>query len=81
MKERILIEFPRIFNENFISILRYIDQTRPLHFSQKKRSCHVKFMAIDDQVAIMGSGNIDTQSWFHSQVRNNTFWLTLSCVP
>ena len=26
-------------------------------------------MAIDDQVAIMGSGNMDTQTWFHSQVR------------
>lgn len=25
-------------------------------------------MSIDDQVAIMGNGNMDTQSWFHSQV-------------
>jgi hypothetical protein len=25
-------------------------------------------MAIDDQVAIMGNGNMDSQSWFHSQV-------------
>jgi len=25
-------------------------------------------MSIDDQVAIMGNGNMDSQSWFHSQV-------------
>ncbi len=31
-------------------------------------------MAIDDQVAIMGNANMDTQSWFHSQVRNNIFF-------
>jgi len=46
------------------------DQTHPRHFSEHKRNCHVKFMAIDDQVAIMGSGNMDTQSWLHSEVRN-----------
>lgn len=46
-----------------------LDQTRPLNFSQKKRNCHIKFMSIDDQVAIMGNGNMDSQSWFHSQVR------------
>lgn len=27
-------------------------------------------MAIDDQVAIFGNGNQDTQSWFHSQEVN-----------
>ena len=47
------------------------DQTRPLNFSQKKRNCHIKFMSIDDQVAIMGNGNMDTQSWFHSQVNRS----------
>ncbi|CAF1383989.1 unnamed protein product [Rotaria sp. Silwood1] len=46
------------------------DQTRPLHFSQKSRNCHIKFMSIDDQVAIMGNGNMDSQSWFHSQEIN-----------
>ncbi|KAI0289144.1 hypothetical protein BC826DRAFT_914911 [Russula brevipes] len=29
-----------------------------------------KFMAVDDQIAIVGSGNQDTQSWFHSQEVN-----------
>jgi len=54
----------------FFFILKMnLDQTRPLNFSQKKRNCHIKFMSIDDQVAIMGNGNMDSQSWFHSQVR------------
>jgi phosphatidylserine/phosphatidylglycerophosphate/cardiolipin synthase-like enzyme len=30
----------------------------------------VKFMSVDDQIAILGSGNQDTQSWFHSQEVN-----------
>jgi hypothetical protein len=50
-----------------------LDQIRPLNFSQKSRNCHIKFMSIDDQVAIMGNGNMDTQSWFHSQVNQRNF--------
>jgi len=46
------------------------DQTRPLDAAIKKRNCHVKFMSVDDQIAILGSGNHDTQSWFHSQEVN-----------
>eukprot|EP01112_Ceratiomyxa_fruticulosa_P005373 TRINITY_DN1599_c1_g1_i1.p1 TRINITY_DN1599_c1_g1~~TRINITY_DN1599_c1_g1_i1.p1 ORF type:complete len:524 (+),score=59.51 TRINITY_DN1599_c1_g1_i1:189-1760(+) len=38
------------------------NQTRP----QKSIPCHVKFMSIDDSVAIVGSGNMDVQSWYHS---------------
>jgi hypothetical protein len=30
----------------------------------------VKYASFDDQVAIMGNGNQDTQSWFHSQEIN-----------
>ena len=30
-------------------------------------------MSIDDQVAIMGNGNMDSQSWFHSQVDKRNF--------
>ncbi|KAH9976898.1 hypothetical protein BGW80DRAFT_1291289 [Lactifluus volemus] len=44
-----------------------IDQIKPLSAALKKRNCHVKFMAVDDQIAILGSGN---QSWFHSQEVN-----------
>ncbi|KAI1818410.1 hypothetical protein GGS20DRAFT_288209 [Poronia punctata] len=46
------------------------DQRRPIPAMQKKRSCHIKLMMIDDHVAIVGSGNQDTQSWFHSQETN-----------
>jgi len=46
------------------------DQTKPLSAAMKKRNCHVKFMAVDGQIAILGSGNHDTQSWFHSQEVN-----------
>ncbi|KAI3322071.1 phospholipase D/nuclease [Xylariaceae sp. AK1471] len=46
------------------------DQTRPIPAVQKKRSCHVKLMIVDECVGIVGSGNQDTQSWFHSQEVN-----------
>ena len=54
----------------------HLDQTQPLNFSQKRRNCHIKFMSIDGQVAIMGNGNMDTQSWFHSQVNSSDDHLT-----
>ncbi|CAF1352428.1 unnamed protein product [Rotaria sordida] len=58
--------------EKYLQAYWYIgkDQTHPIHFSYKRRNCHIKFMSIDDQVAIMGNGNMDTQSWFHSQEIN-----------
>lgn len=46
------------------------DQAIPLNAAVKKRNCHIKFMAIDDEVGIAGNGNQDTQSWFHSQEVN-----------
>jgi len=46
------------------------DQSKPMNAAEKKRNCHVKFLAVDDQVAIFGNGNQDTQSWFHSQEIN-----------
>ncbi|KAH9809011.1 hypothetical protein DFH28DRAFT_1134528 [Melampsora americana] len=46
------------------------DQIRPINAVLKSRNCHVKFMAIDDEVGIQGNGNQDTQSWFHSQEIN-----------
>ncbi|KAJ6445430.1 phospholipase D Active site motif protein [Purpureocillium lavendulum] len=42
------------------------DQARPVHHSFKARSCHVKLLIADGAVAVQGSGNQDTQSWFHS---------------
>jgi phosphatidylserine/phosphatidylglycerophosphate/cardiolipin synthase-like enzyme len=46
------------------------DQTRPIPAVYKKRSCHIKLMIVDEHVGIVGSGNQDTQSWFHSQEVN-----------
>ncbi|KAM0791421.1 hypothetical protein ACM66B_005880 [Microbotryomycetes sp. NB124-2] len=46
------------------------DQMRPLNAVHKSRNCHVKFMAVDDQCAIVGNGNLDTQSFMHSQEAN-----------
>ncbi|KAJ5316621.1 hypothetical protein PENANT_c019G08007 [Penicillium antarcticum] len=46
------------------------DQTMPIHNSFKKRSCHIKLMIVDGRVAIQGNGNLDTQSFFHSQEIN-----------
>lgn len=46
------------------------DQKEPISATKKSRNCHVKFMAVDDQIAILGNGNQDTQSWFHSQEVN-----------
>lgn len=46
------------------------DQIRPIHNKFKKRSCHIKLMIIDGHIGIQGSGNQDTQSWYHSQEVN-----------
>ncbi|THG96576.1 hypothetical protein EW145_g7754 [Phellinidium pouzarii] len=46
------------------------DQSKPMSAAKKARNCHVKFMAVDDCIAIAGNGNQDTQSWFHSQEVN-----------
>ncbi|ROW09834.1 hypothetical protein VMCG_02520 [Cytospora schulzeri] len=46
------------------------DQTRPIVQEKKRRSCHVKLMIVDEHVGIVGNGNQDTQSWFHSQEIN-----------
>lgn len=37
------------------------DMTRPLNAVRKQRNCHVKYISFDGQVAITGSGNMDTQ--------------------
>ncbi|KAG5637636.1 hypothetical protein H0H81_003861 [Sphagnurus paluster] len=46
------------------------DMRRPVNASKKQRNCHVKLMIIDDHVGIMGNGNQDSQSWYHSQEAN-----------
>ncbi|MCJ1324750.1 hypothetical protein MMC10_001412 [Thelotrema lepadinum] len=46
------------------------DQARPIHQQFKQRACHVKLLIADGRVGIQGSGNQDTQSWYHSQEIN-----------
>lgn len=46
------------------------DQVKPLNAVHKTRNCHVKFLSADNQIAIFGNGNQDTQSWYHSQECN-----------
>lgn len=46
------------------------DQTKPIVQERKKRSCHIKLMIADEHVGVVGNGNQDTQSWFHSQEIN-----------
>ena len=55
-----------------LHIYNYVgkDQDKPLHQSFKSRSCHVKLLIADGAVAIQGSANQDTQSWYHSQEIN-----------
>ena len=58
--------------EQFLKVYWYTgkDQVRPLNAVKKQRNCHIKFAAYDDQVLIIGNGNQDSQSWFHSQEVN-----------
>ena len=46
------------------------DQSKPIHHQFKQRACHVKLLIADGNVGIQGSGNQDTQSWYHSQEIN-----------
>ncbi|EKG19053.1 Phospholipase D/Transphosphatidylase [Macrophomina phaseolina MS6] len=46
------------------------DQIKPLNNKFKQRSCHIKLMIVDEHIGIQGSGNQDTQSWYHSQEVN-----------
>jgi phosphatidylserine/phosphatidylglycerophosphate/cardiolipin synthase-like enzyme len=46
------------------------DQDRPIHQCFRARCCHVKLLIVDGCVGVQGSGNQDTQSWFHSQEMN-----------
>ncbi|TWU70905.1 hypothetical protein ED733_002223 [Metarhizium rileyi] len=55
-----------------LKVYNYVgkDQDHPIHQSFKARSCHIKLLIVDESVGIQGSGNQDTQSWFHSQEVN-----------
>ncbi|GAA5918081.1 hypothetical protein JCM6882_004984 [Rhodosporidiobolus microsporus] len=46
------------------------DQIRPHNAIHKSRNCHIKFLAVDGQCGIVGNGNMDSQSFWHSQEAN-----------
>jgi phosphatidylserine/phosphatidylglycerophosphate/cardiolipin synthase-like enzyme len=60
-------ELEEEYHDN-LDVYAYVakDQDKPIHNVHKARSCHVKLMIVDDAVAILGSGNQDSQSWYHS---------------
>lgn len=55
-----------------LRIYHYVgkDQDYPIYHSFKSRSCHVKLLIVDNCVGVQGSGNQDTQSWYHSEEVN-----------
>ncbi|KAI1209856.1 IQ calmodulin-binding motif protein [Annulohypoxylon truncatum] len=55
------------------------DQTAPITAAKKRRSCHIKLFIADEHVGIIGNGNQDTQSWFHSQEINVMIDSSLIC--
>ncbi|KAF4982966.1 hypothetical protein FZEAL_1536 [Fusarium zealandicum] len=63
---------PNGAEHDLLHIYNYVgrDQDHPIHQSFKSRSCHIKLLIVDSTVGIQGSGNQDTQSWFHSQEIN-----------
>ncbi|KAF3920361.1 hypothetical protein ABW20_dc0101982 [Dactylellina cionopaga] len=46
------------------------DMRSPVHAKTKQRTSHIKLMVVDGHIGIQGSGNQDTQSWYHSQETN-----------
>ncbi|GAM86914.1 hypothetical protein ANO11243_049350 [Dothideomycetidae sp. 11243] len=67
-----LVESLSPFQRDLLTICYYVgkDQAHPIHNSFKQRSCHVKLLIADGHIGIQGSGNQDTQSWYHSQEIN-----------
>ncbi|KAF2093202.1 phospholipase D/nuclease [Rhizodiscina lignyota] len=59
-------------HKQYLNVHYYVgkDQDRPIHNKFKARSCHIKIMVIDGHVGIAGNGNLDTQSFYHSQEVN-----------
>ncbi|ORY26303.1 hypothetical protein BCR39DRAFT_541162 [Naematelia encephala] len=70
--ERLYKQLRKVNKEQFLKVYWYTgkDQVRPLNAVKKQRNCHIKFAAYDDEVLIIGNGNQDSQSWFHSQEIN-----------
>ncbi|GAA6049780.1 hypothetical protein JCM3770_002157 [Rhodotorula araucariae] len=69
---RLYGQLRKLGKENNLHVYWYTgkDQIRPLNAVHKSRNCHIKFMSVDGQCAIVGNGNLDSQSFWHSQEAN-----------
>ncbi|BGP32210.1 hypothetical protein JCM10296v2_003990 [Rhodotorula toruloides] len=69
---RLFGQLRKLGKENNLHVYWYTgkDQIRPLNAVHKSRNCHIKFMSVDGQCAIVGNGNLDSQSFWHSQEAN-----------
>ena len=67
-----LVESLSPAERNLLRIGYYVgkDQDHPIHHNFRARSCHIKLLIADGHIGIQGSGNQDSQSWYHSQEIN-----------
>jgi len=66
--KRMYKKLTKVGCQQHLTIMFYVARTQ-VH-PTKMHPNHTKFMAVDDEIAIFGSGNMDTQSWHHSQETN-----------
>jgi phosphatidylserine/phosphatidylglycerophosphate/cardiolipin synthase-like enzyme len=50
--------------------VRVVDNVRAKKPEERKNNAHAKFLAVDGEVAVIGSANMDTQSWNQSRELN-----------
>jgi|GEM_PF-6560182 len=50
--------------------VRVVDNTKGKMPEERPNNSHAKFMTVDDEVAVVGSANMDTQSWNQSRELN-----------
>ncbi len=50
--------------------VRVVDNTKGKKPEERPNNSHAKFMAVDDELVIVGSANMDTQSWNQSRELN-----------
>jgi phosphatidylserine/phosphatidylglycerophosphate/cardiolipin synthase-like enzyme len=63
--------------ENLLQLFWYVPIGNDL--PKKGVHCHVKYMSIDGKIAMFGNGNMDTQSWYHSQEANMVVFSSTVC--
>jgi hypothetical protein len=54
--------------DQYLTVKWYVGSRK--NHSRKGTNSHVKFTSIDDKIVMIGNGNMDTQSWYHSMEVN-----------